>query len=281
MSGILYVVSVPIGNLEDITLRANRVLGEVEWIACEDTRRTGKLLELLGIGRRKLLSVHDHNEAERGPKIIRALEGGDDVALVSDAGTPTISDPGFRLVRQVIDAGYQVVPIPGVSAVITALSVSGLPTDHFRFVGFPSSKSGSLTRELEALSGAQETLVFYVGPHHLERFLVHAEAAFGEGRPAVVARELTKKFEEFRRGTLGELKRDPGTVRGEIVVLIGGAPPEEAPSGENLRAVVQRCLEEGYPTSKAAREAARRTGASRDEAYAIAVSIRSASPRDD
>jgi 16S rRNA (cytidine1402-2'-O)-methyltransferase len=256
-------------------------LSEVDWVACEDTRRTGKLLELLGIGRKKLVSVHDHNEAERGPKIIRALESGEDIALVSDAGTPTISDPGFRLVSQVLESGQTVVPIPGVSAVITALTTSGLPTDQFRFIGFPSSKAGALKKQLEALSGARETLVFYVGPHHLSRFLDHAEAVFGGNRQAVIARELTKKFEEFRRGTLQELKEDPGTIRGEIVVLVGGAPPEDAPSGESLKVVVQRCLDEGYTTSKAAREAARRTGASRDEAYALAVSIRSSTPRED
>jgi 16S rRNA (cytidine1402-2'-O)-methyltransferase len=275
VSGVLYLVSVPIGNLEDITLRAQRILGEVDWIACEDTRNSRRLLDLLGLARKKLVSVHDHNEDARGRQIVAALEAGECVALISDAGTPTVSDPGFRVVGHVIDAGLPVVPVPGVSAVVTALTVGGLPTDRFRFLGFPPAKPGALKRCLEAVSGAQDTLIFYVGPHHLTRFLEHAQSVFGEDRPAVIAREMTKKFEEFRRGTLGELNADPGTIRGEIVVLIGGAPPDKGPTSETLKEVVRRCLEEGYAPSRAAREAARRTGASRDEAYAFAVEIRS------
>ncbi len=266
----------PIGNLEDITLRAQRILAEVDRIACEDTRRTGKLLELIGLPRRPLVSLYDHNEQRRTPAIIAALERGEQIALVSDAGTPTISDPGFKVVRAAIDAGLPVVPIPGVSAVTTALSVAGLPTDQFRFVGFPPAKGAALTRALAALSGAAETLVFYVSPHGLERFLAAAVEVFGPDRPTVIARELTKAFEEFRRGTLAELCDDPGVVRGEIVVLVAGAPPEAAPETEDLRAVVAQLLTDGFTPSKAAREAARRTGASRDDAYRLAVEIRRA-----
>lgn len=272
--GTLYVVAVPIGNLEDITLRARRVLSEVDRIACEDTRRTGKLLELLGLERKPLVSLYDHNEARRTPAIVEALAGGVDVALVSDAGTPTISDPGFKVVRAAIDAGLPVVPIPGVSAVTTALSVAGLPTDRFRFVGFPPAKGRALQTALDALAGAAETLVFYVSPHGLDRFLDAAERAFGAERPAVIARELTKKFEEFRRSTLGELRADPGVVRGEIVVLVAGAPPEEAPAEEDLEAVVAGLLAGGFAPSKAAREAAKRTGGSRDAAYRLAIALR-------
>lgn len=272
--GTLYVVAVPIGNLEDITLRAQRVLAAVDRIACEDTRRTGKLLELLGLERRPLVSLYDHNESRRTPQIIEALQGGQSIALVSDAGTPTISDPGFKVVRAAIDAGLPVVPIPGVSAVTTALSVAGLPTDRFRFVGFPPAKGKALRVALEALAGALETLVFYVSPHGLPRFLDAAVKAFGDGRPAVIARELTKTYEEFRRGTLVSLRDDPGVVRGEIVVLVGGAPPEAGPDEADLEAVVAGLLSDGFAPSKAAREAAKRTGGSRDEAYRLAVALR-------
>ncbi|MCB9529277.1 MAG: 16S rRNA (cytidine(1402)-2'-O)-methyltransferase [Myxococcales bacterium] len=263
------------GNLEDITLRARRVLAEVDRIACEDTRRTGKLLELIGLPRRPLVSLYDHNEQRRTPAIINALERGERIALVSDAGTPTISDPGFKVVRAAIEAGVRVVPIPGVSAVTTALSAAGLPTDRFRFVGFPPAKGSALAGALASLHGAPETLVFYVSPHGLDRFLAAAAEAFGPDRPAVIARELTKAFEEFRRAPLGELVADPGVVRGEIVVLIGGAPPEDAPETDDLRAVVARLLDEGFAPAKAAREAAKRTGGSRDEAYRLAVELRS------
>jgi 16S rRNA (cytidine1402-2'-O)-methyltransferase len=274
----LYVVAVPLGNLEDITLRARRLLSEADVIACEDTRRTGRLLELLGLPKRPLLSVHEHNEAERIPGLLARLEAGESVALVSDAGTPAISDPGFRVVRAAIEAGYEVVPVPGPSAVITALCASGLPTDRFRFVGFPPQKAGPRRKWLEALAGAEETLVLYVSPHQLAELLGEAAAAFGADRPAVVARELTKRFEEFRRSTLGALAADPGVVRGEVVLLVGGAPPEAAPEAGELAAVVQALLDEGYAPAKAAREAARRTGASRDEAYRTAVALRGGGP---
>jgi 16S rRNA (cytidine1402-2'-O)-methyltransferase len=269
---VLYVVAVPIGNLEDITLRARRILAEADLVACEDTRHTGRLYELLGLERRPMISVHDHNEAERIPGLLHRLEAGENVALVSDAGTPAISDPGFRVVRAVIEAGYTVVPIPGPSATVTALCASGLPTDRFTFVGFPPQRKRRAW--LEALRRSPETLVIYVSPHQLSEFLVEAAEVFGADRPAVVARELTKKFEEFRRATLGALAEDPGVVRGEVVLLVGGAPPEEAPHGAELEAVVAALLDEGYPPAKAAREAAKRTGAHRDEAYRIAVALR-------
>ncbi len=274
MPGVLYVVAVPIGNLEDITLRARRILGEVDLVACEDTRHTGRLYELLGLARRPMISVHDHNEAERVPGLIQRLEAGESVALVSDAGTPAISDPGFRVVRAVIEAGHTVVPVPGPSAAVTALCAAGLPTDRFRFVGFPPQRKRRAW--LEALRRADETLVLYVSPHQLAEFLVEAAEVFGADRPAVVARELTKKFEEFRRAPLGTLAADPGVVRGEVVLLVAGAPPEEAPHGDELEAVVKSLLDEGLPPAKAAREAAKRTGASRDEAYRLAVGLRGA-----
>lgn len=274
--GALYVVAVPIGNLEDITLRAMRLLKTADRIACEDTRRTGKLLELLGLPKRPLMAVHDHNEAARAPAVIEAIASGEKVILVSDAGTPGVSDPGHRVISAVIEAGHRVIPIPGPSAAITALCAAGLPTDTFRFVGFTSSKPSARRREMESLAGARETLIFYVGPHHLAAFLKDAAASFGEDRPGVIARELTKQFETFTRDRLGALAEDPGVLRGEVVVIIGGAP-EEGPADEaTLEAAVRSLLAEGYPTSKAAKVAAKRTGVSRDEAYRMALKIREA-----
>ena len=273
--GSLYLVSVPIGNLEDITVRAQRLLGDVATIACEDTRRTSKLLKLLGVQYQNLVSVYEHNEQRRIPDLVKSLEEGHNVALVSDAGTPTISDPGYRFVRAAIEADIPVVTIPGPCAAISALSISGLPTDQFRFLGFPPHRGTALVRFLENQTGAVETLIYYVGPHHLERFLEAAVQVLGPDRPAAICRELTKKFEEVRRGSLAELFDDPGVVRGEIVVVVGGASDDEQPSQENLEETVKRLLGEGYSTARAAKEAARRTGASRDEAYRIAVELRS------
>jgi 16S rRNA (cytidine1402-2'-O)-methyltransferase len=271
--GTLFLVAVPIGNLEDITLRALRLLKTAPRIACEDTRRTGKLLELLGITREErgwLVALHDHNEEDRIPGLLGNLAAGDDLVLVSDAGTPAISDPGFRLVRAAVAAGVPVVPVPGACAAIAALCASGLPTDDFRFVGFLPAKAGERTARLGELAVARETLVIYVGPHKLDEVLAELAAAFGGDRPAVIARELTKHFEEFRRATLAELVVDPGVVRGEIVLVVGGAP-DVAVGEESLRSLVVRLVGEGYSPSQAAKEAARRTGARKSEAYRLAL----------
>ncbi len=270
----LFLVAVPIGNLDDITVRAQRLLREADLVACEDTRRTGQLLSLLGLPRPKLIAVHDHNEAGRAPAIISALDDGQSVVFVSDAGTPAISDPGYKLVRAAIEAGHEVVPVPGPSAVLTALAASGLPTDRFRFLGFAPRKTGARRTLFESLQRDPDTLVFFVGPHRLQAWLDDASAVFGPERPAVIARELTKRFEEFRRATLGELAADPGTIRGEIVVLVGGAPDDVAPDSESLEETVAGLLAEGYPPSKAAKEAAKRTGATRDAAYQAALSLK-------
>ncbi len=274
MEGTLYIVAVPIGNLEDITVRAKRILGEVDQIACEDTRRTGKLLELLAIRRPPLVSLFDHNEAKRIPKILDALREGADIALVSDAGTPTISDPGFRLVRAVTEAELTVVPIPGACAATTALCAAGLPTNQFRFMGFAPPKGSALSRFLASASTVRETLIFYVGPHHLERFLARAVEEFGGHRAAVICRELTKRFEEFRRGNLQELSADPGTIRGEIVVVIAGATEDESRGAVDVETVIRAVMAEGLSTSKTAKELVKRTGMSRDEAYGLIVELR-------
>lgn len=271
--GTLYLVAVPIGNLEDITVRASRILRTVPCIACEDTRRTAKLLGLLGIQRPQLIALHEHNESDRADALLARIAEGDDVALVSDAGTPTISDPGFKLVRAAIAAQVPVVPIPGVSAAVTALCASGLPTDAFRFLGFLPQKAGARQRRLAEVADARETLVFYASPHRLAQVLADAAEAFGGDRPAVIARELTKRFEEFRRGTLADLVADPGVIRGEIVLLVHGAPEAPAPTADDLRAVVAALLAEGVSPSRAAKEAAKRTGARKSEAYRIAVEL--------
>lgn len=271
--GTLYLVAVPIGNLEDITLRALRTLRSVPCIACEDTRSTARLLGLLAIERPQLIAIHDHNEGERAEAVLERLRAGEDVALVSDAGTPTISDPGFKLVRAAAAAGLPVVPIPGVSAAITALCASGLATDAFRFVGFLPQKQGARRRRLAELADGRETLIVYASPHRLEAVLADLAEIFGGARSAVIARELTKRFEEFRRGTLADLAADPGVVRGEIVLVIDGAPPEAPPEEADLEAVVAALLAEGKTPSRAAKEAALRTGARKADAYRIAVTL--------
>ncbi len=272
-SGTLYVVGVPIGNLDDITVRALRVLRAVPLIACEDTRRTGKLLELLGVPRPQLWSVHDHNEAQRVAPLLARLEAGDDVALVSDAGTPAISDPGYRVVKAATEAGVPVVPLPGPCAAIVALSAAGLPTDRFRFVGFVPSKAEGRRKALVALAEAEETLVFYESPHRVEAFLAAAAAVFGADRRAVIARELTKRFESFQRGTLAELVADPGVVRGEVVLLVEGAPEVAPPTEADLATVVAGLLAGGLSPSRAAKVAAEQTGARKRDAYALALSL--------
>ena len=265
--GTLYVVGVPIGNLEDITLRAMRVLGGVDLIACEDTRRTGQLLSLLRIDRRPMISVHDHNEAARVEGIVERLREGQSIALVSDAGTPAISDPGYRVVKAVAEADLPVVPIPGPCAAVVALSAAGLPTDRFLFVGFVPSKAEGRRKALVALAAVRETLVFYESPHRLVAFLESARDTLGADRPVTIARELTKRFEEFRRGTLGELAETPGVIRGEVVVVIGGAPEIAAPEGDALDTLLLELLAEGLSPSRAAKEATRRAGVRKRDAY--------------
>ena len=273
-TGKLFIVAVPIGNLDDITLRALRVLKSVEQIVCEDTRRTGKLFERLGLVPPRLRSLHEHNETQRVPAIIARLQDGADVALVSDAGTPTISDPGYCLVRAAIEAEIVVVPVPGACAAIAALCASGLGTDRFRFVGFAPARKGPRRRLLAQLAEAGDTLVLYVSPHQIEGFLRDAAEILGADRRAVVARELTKRHEEFRRGTLAELAESPGTIRGEMVVVIERASAPSPAGPEAVEQALRDLLEGGYPPAKAAKEAARQTGVSRDEAYRCLLALK-------
>jgi 16S rRNA (cytidine1402-2'-O)-methyltransferase len=223
VAGRLYVVGTPIGNLEDITLRALRILGEVAAIACEDTRQTVKILNRYGL-KKPLISYFHPREGQRIPEIIRMLKEGRDIALVSDAGTPGISDPGFPLIRETLKEGLSVVPVPGPSAVTAALSAAGLPTHRFLFVGFPPPKRTGLRKFLEALAGEDATLVFYLPTRRIVEFLVAVGELLGNRR-IVVARELTKVHEEFLRGTVSELSAAVGSrsLKGEATVLVEGS----------------------------------------------------------
>jgi 16S rRNA (cytidine1402-2'-O)-methyltransferase len=221
-TGVLYVVGTPIGNLEDITHRALRVLREADLIACEDTRQTRKLLDHYQIST-PTLSYHEHNEAARAEELVRKLEDGVNIAQVSDAGMPGISDPGYRLIKLAIDRGITVVPIPGASALVTALVGSALPTDAFEFHGFLPAKRGQRRSALEAFARAGHTIVVYEAPHRIRETLEDIVAVLGPGRPVVVARELTKIHEEFIRGTATEVLSQVQSreLKGEITLLIG------------------------------------------------------------
>ncbi|MCQ2005621.1 16S rRNA (cytidine(1402)-2'-O)-methyltransferase [Rhizobium sp. NRK18] len=262
----LYLVATPIGNLGDITLRALETLAGADVLACEDTRVSRVLLDRFGI-RGRPYAYHEHNAAEAGPKLLQALEDGRSVALVSDAGTPLVSDPGYRLALQAIDAGYRVVPIPGASAPLAALLGSGLPNDAFLFAGFLPSKDKARRDRLAELAGVPATLIFFESPHRIAATLVAAADVLG-ARPAAVCRELTKTYEEFRRGLLADLagQYEGQSVKGEIVLVIG--PPEEAapPEAADVDNIL-RDLAATLPAGKAASEAAKRTGLPRKELY--------------
>jgi 16S rRNA (cytidine1402-2'-O)-methyltransferase len=269
MPGVLYVVSTPIGNLEDITYRAVRILKEADWIACEDTRTTRRLLDHYGIPTRTL-SYHEHNEANRTEDLVARLEQGETGALVSDAGTPLLSDPGYRVVRAAVEKGIRVEALPGPSALLAGLVVSGLPTDQFHFGGFLPPKQGQRTRLLESLRDEPATLIFYEAPHRILESLEDIGATLGD-REMVVARELTKFHEEILRGTPSEIRaalegRD--SIRGEFVVLIAKAtaplhddrPPEEA---------VEALIRAGVSRMDAMKTVARQRGLSKRDVYKL------------
>jgi 16S rRNA (cytidine1402-2'-O)-methyltransferase len=279
MPGTLYVVSTPIGNLEDITHRAIKVLREVDLIACEDTRHTRKLLNHYGI-KTKVTSYHDHNERERTVELLQTLASGANVAIVSDAGTPSISDPGFRLVNAAGAQGISIVALPGPTALIAALVASGLPTDEFFFAGFLPARLGERRAHLLKLRELPATLIFYEAPHRIAATLKDAHEILGE-RQAVVARELTKIHEEIVRGRLSELAKRFGSeerARGEIVLLIDRTPIESEPknAGEvlTISALVDAFEAEGMDHRAALKKAARELGLSRDEAYRRLVAER-------
>ena len=266
-TGTLYIVATPLGNLEDITLRAIRILKEASVIACEDTRRTVKILNRYEI-RTPLFIFHEYNKVRAGKSILRRLRDGDSVALVSDAGTPAISDPGYELVREAIGSGVPIEVVPGPSALVAALVVSGLPTDHFTFEGFLPTRREKRRKAMQGLAAGTRTMIFYESPQRLAAFLREAAEIFGD-RQACVVRELTKVHEEILRGSLSELDAEisgRGTVLGEVTIVIGGGPDTVELSVEET---VRAALEEGSGSSRdLAREIAERTGLSRKEVYA-------------
>jgi 16S rRNA (cytidine1402-2'-O)-methyltransferase len=267
VSGILYLVATPIGNLEDITFRAVRVLKEADLIACEDTRQTRKLLDHYGIGK-PTVSYHEHNEAERAAELTAKLREGARIALVSDAGMPLVSDPGYRLVQAAIEAGVTVEPIPGPSALLAALAASGLPTDSFHFAGFLPAKQGQRRKALEALQHEAATLIFYEGPHRILETLAAIEEVLGP-RPIAIARELTKLHEEFLRGTpatLREALSARAAIKGEITLVVGRAAAP-APDDTPLDEAVAACMREGMTRMDAIKSVARRRGLPKREVY--------------
>jgi 16S rRNA (cytidine1402-2'-O)-methyltransferase len=269
-TGCLYLVATPIGNLEDITVRAIRMLKEADLIACEDTRQTQKLLQHYGI-HKELVSYHAHNELTRAPELVIQLEEGAQVALVSDAGTPVVSDPGHRLVVLCLRHHIPVVPIPGPSAFVAALAASGLPTEEFLFVGFLPARAGARRKKLDELKAEPRALVLYEAPHRLADTLSDAADILGS-RHAVVAREVTKIHEEFLRGSLAEL-RDAArrrAPRGEITLLIGPAvegEPQAVPAVSLRKRVEQLEAELGLDRKAALKQAARERGLGKREAY--------------
>lgn len=272
MAGTLYLVATPIGNLEDITGRALRILREVDLIACEDTRHTRVLLNHYGI-KTRTLSYHEHNERERAAELGALLEDGAKIAVVSDAGTPGINDPGFRLVGEAIKRGAAVVPVPGATALVAALVASGLPTDQFFFGGFLPARSTPRRARLAEVRALSSTLIFYEAPHRLAQSLADAREILGE-REAAVARELTKLHEEIARGRLSELAErfaSATATRGEIVLLIDRAVVEtetgETDSILSIAARVDALEGEGLDARAALKRVARETGLSRHEAY--------------
>ena len=276
-AGTLYVVATPIGNLGDMGQRAREVLAGVDCIAAEDTRHTAKLLAHFGIQTAQI-SLHEHNEDERARQVIGRLQAGESLALVSDAGTPLISDPGYRLVHEARAAGLRVVPVPGPSAIIAALSVSGLPTDRFSFEGFLPAKGGARRKALEALVDDPRTLVFYESSHRIGESLEDMRAVFGADRPAAIARELTKTFEQVQDGGLGELVEwlgaDPNRQRGEFVVMVAGRRRAEGELDEVEAARVMALLLEELPLKKAARLAADLLDLPRNTLYDLGLRLK-------
>jgi 16S rRNA (cytidine1402-2'-O)-methyltransferase len=274
-AGVLYVVATPIGNLADLTQRARNTLIDVHLIAAEDTRETRRLLAHLGIST-PLRAYHDHNEASAATALVDLLASGRDVALVSDAGTPLISDPGFRLVSAARERGIRVVPIPGPSAAICALSAAGLPSDRFLFLGFPPRSSPARRALLESVAGEPGTLVVYESGNRAQATLADIAEVLGEGRRVVIARELTKRFETFLHGSASELQEkltsDPEQRKGELVILVEGSPSDADPDlGEARRVLAMLCEE--LPLARAVALAARLTGLRKNRIYRLGLEM--------
>jgi 16S rRNA (cytidine1402-2'-O)-methyltransferase len=274
--GTLYIVATPIGNLGDISARACDVLREAAVVAAEDTRRAGQLLTHLGL-KNRLLSFHEHNETARIDEVLATLQSGGDVALISDAGTPLISDPGYRVVERVRTEGLAVSPIPGCCAAIAALSVSGLPTDRFCFEGFLPSRSAARHKRLKELVNVSATLILYESVHRIADVLADIEAIFGADRPITLARELTKRFETIYSGSVAEVRvklaGDPGGGKGEFTLVIAGMSEQQTVEMQELERVVSILLQ-SVSASQAAALAAEITGVKKREAYRLATEIK-------
>lgn len=276
VAGTIFVVATPIGNLADFSPRAVETLRSVSCIACEDTRHTRRLLDRYGIDT-PLLSYHEHNEEERSSELLERIRQGESIALVADAGTPLISDPGFRLVRKAVEAGVRVVPVPGPSAVMAALSAAGLETDRFYFGGFLPRKQTERRKLLQQLAALEATLVFFEAPHRILQSLEDIDAVL-PGRPVVIARELTKIHEEFLRGSPAALRQElsrRGAVRGEITLLIGKkeeekTPQAPAPDSNKVRDQLRQLQSQGVPRMEALKQIARLLGVSKREVYRLA-----------
>lgn len=274
----LYVVATPIGNLRDITLRALDVLAGADVVAAEDTRNTSHLLKHHGIYAKQLIAVHQHNERGAAEKLVAAIQSGQSVAFVSDAGTPAVSDPGALLVQAVLAAGLRVIPIPGASAVVAALSASGIHAPHFLFYGFLPNKSAARRTVMQGLVSHPYTLVFYEAPHRIVECVADLHAVLGGGRQIVLAREVTKLFETIHSCSLAEaedwLLSDANQQRGEFVVLVSGAQPAEGMSAETLSTLA--LLMEDLPLKQAVQLTAKITGANRSELYQLALEMKGA-----
>ena len=274
--GTLYVVATPIGNLADISARAREVLRTAVVVAAEDTRRAGQLLTALGL-KNRLLSLHEHNEESRVDEVLATLRSGGDVALISDAGTPLISDPGYRIVERVRRESLPVSPIPGCCAAIAALSVSGLPTDRFRFEGFLPARPVARRNRLKMLVDVSETLICYESVHRIAAVLADIEAVIGAERPIALLREMTKLYETIYRGTVvqvrGQLAADPGGGKGEFTLVIGGAPERDSVPPQELKRVVEILLQ-SVSASQAASLAAEITGVKKRDAYRLATELK-------
>jgi 16S rRNA (cytidine1402-2'-O)-methyltransferase len=275
MTGTLYIVGTPIGNLEDMTFRAVRILQTVDLIAAEDTRHTGKLLQHFQV-KTPQISYHDHNRTSRTPELVDRLKQGTSIALVTDAGMPGISDPGYELVKACADAHILVIPIPGATAAMTGLSASGIPSDRFVFEGFLPAKEKDRRSHLETLVTESRTMIFYEAPHRLLKTLQDISLMLGSDRPITLARELTKLHEEFWRGTVGDAieqyqSRDP---QGEFTLILAGATPTEIPLTESvLKSELQDLLKQGLSRSEASRQLAQQTALPRRQIYQLALQL--------
>lgn len=279
MAGELYVVATPIGNLGDMVPRAVEVLKAVDVVAAEDTRHSGRLLSHLGI-KTPLIPYHDHSDDRQAAKLVETLEQGKSIALISDAGTPLISDPGYKLVRAVRQQGFKVVPIPGPCALVTAICASGLPSDRFAFEGFPPAKSSARIKVFQRLVEEQRTLVFYESPHRIIQTLEDMKNVFGEQREIVMARELTKTYETFLAGSLIDVQQqvtsDPNQQKGEIVLMLKGAEVVTGIDDAEQQRVLSLLLDE-LPLKQAAALAARITGGQKNALYQMALDQKKAS----